>query len=580
MKTSLRSLRVAIYARFSSENQRDASIEDQVRLCREFIGRNEGDSGGGRILTDYAVSGRSIAREGFDELLRLVETRMVDVVVTESGDRLTRDLGDADRLWKLCQFNSVRVICVSDGIDSIHDGARMAFRFKAVMADEYLHDLSKKTARGLWGAAMRGQSTGGLPYGYTSAPILSGGREPEGFKVVIDAEKAAVVQRIFELYVAGHSMLSIAAILNNEGVPPPRHGTRSKKRASKFWRKTTLREIVRNEAYIGTWVFGTKQWRRDPRTRKRMATKRPEHELARTERPHLRIVAQELWDAAKQRRDSVAAKYAGKCGAPGRRTAHPFSGLLHCKLCGHAMVDNGGGTSRHYRCAGAVNGGICSNRRTVREDVLIKAAVEELKRVLLTSDLHKQLQEKIARRIELLRGELTGEERRLMARVEQLKAEVERVVNFVRMMDGASPAAMETMRSSLEQASRELREAELRLEAVRRGGGEPVRLPTIEEFTALCLDVEARIKNDPTAAREALRTMLSDGRLEMEPLADGTYKAHGIILPVRLPAGSRKPRGSGPTGASGASSGNDGCAGPKHPMYTAVKIPAEVRLAA
>lgn len=561
MKTSLRSLRVAIYARFSSENQRDASIDDQVRLCREFIGRNEGDSGGGRILTDYAVSGRSIAREGFDELLRLVETRMVDVVVTESGDRLTRDLGDADRLWKLCQFNSVRVICVSDGIDSIHDGARMAFRFKAVMADEYLHDLSKKTARGLWGAAMRGQSTGGLPYGYTSAPILSGGREPEGFKVVIDAEKAAVVQRIFELYVAGHSMLSIAAILNNEGVPPPRHGTRSKKRASKFWRKTTLREIVRNEAYIGTWVFGTKQWRRDPRTRKRMATKRPEHELARTERPHLRIVAQELWDAAKQRRDSVAAKYAGKCGAPGRRTAHPFSGLLHCKLCGHAMVDNGGGTSRHYRCAGAVNGGICSNRRTVREDVLIKAAVEELKRVLLTSDLHKQLQEKIARRIELLRGELTGEERRLMARVEQLKAEVERVVNFVRMMDGASAAAMETMRSSLEQASRELREAELRLEAVRRGGGEPVRLPTIEEFTALCLDVEARIKNDPTAAREALRTMLSDGRLEMEPLPDGTYKAHGVILPVRLPAGSRKPRGSGPTGASGASSGNDGCAG-------------------
>jgi site-specific DNA recombinase len=93
MNTSLRNLRVAVYARFSSENQRDASIDDQVRLCREFVARNEGDTGEGWILTDYAVSGRSIAREGFDELLRLVESRRVDVVVTESGDRLTPRFG-------------------------------------------------------------------------------------------------------------------------------------------------------------------------------------------------------------------------------------------------------------------------------------------------------------------------------------------------------------------------------------------------------------------------------------------------------------------------------------------------------
>lgn len=559
MAPTLRNLRVAIYARFSSDNQRDTSIDDQVRLCQEFVDRNDGVVSDDLVLTDYAISGRSLSRQGFDALLKLVEQRAVDAVVTESGDRLTRDLGDADRLWKQCEYNNVRLICVSDGIDSAHDGARMAFRFKAVMADEYLHDLSKKTSRGLWGAAKRGMSTGGLPYGYKSEPILSGGREPDGFAIIIDPEKAAVIVRIFSLYRAGHSMLSIAGILNADGVPPPRFGTRSKKRASKFWRKTTLREIVRNEAYIGKWTFGVKQWRKDPQTRKRTSTKRPEHEVAQSERPHLRIIPQDLWDAVFERRELVAASYAGKGGAPGRRTAHPFAGILHCMLCRNPMVDIGGGTSRHYRCAEAVNGGICNNKRSVREDVLITAAVDELKRLLLTRELYDQLREKVRRRIELLRQELGGEERRLEARVLQLKGEVDRIVAFVRTMDGGSPAAMDTLRSSLEEASREHRDAAARLEAVRRVGGDQIRLPTIEEFTKLALDVEARIKSDPTAAREALRRMLADGRLDMEPLPDGTYRAHGVILDVTLPPGSRKPRrGSGP---SGASSGNDGCAG-------------------
>ncbi len=91
------------------------------------------------------------------------------------------------------------------------------------------------------------------------------------------------------------------------------------------------------------------------------------------------------------------------------------------------------------------------------------------------------------------------------------------------------------------------------------------RLPSIEELTEIVLDVEVRIKNDPTAARESIRKMLDDGRLVMEPKADGSYHAKGILLPLDLPPKSRKPRGgSGPSGASGVSHevvGNDGCAG-------------------
>jgi DNA invertase Pin-like site-specific DNA recombinase len=261
----------------SSDNQKDTSIDDQVRLCRDLLVRQNGSVSDEFVLSDYAISGVSKARAGFDQLLRLIESRAVDLVVTESADRLSRDLGDADRLWKLCEFHNVRLICASDGIDSARDGSRMQFQFKAVLSDQYLVNLGKQTLRGLRGAATRGTSTGGLPYGYRSEPIWNGGREPDGFKILIHEEQARIVVRIFEMYLDGKSLLTIAKTLNDEAVPPPRAA--SKKRAAKFWRKVSVYHMLKNRAYVGDWTFGKKRWRKDPTTRKRRYTLRPESEV-------------------------------------------------------------------------------------------------------------------------------------------------------------------------------------------------------------------------------------------------------------------------------------------------------------
>ena len=224
------------------------------------------------------------------------------------------------------------------------------------------------------------------------------------------------------------------------------------------------------------------------------------------------------------------------------------------------MVDVGGGTARHYRCSAAINGGSCSNRQTVREDALISSAVAELKRIMFTTKLHEQLKEKAEHRLRSLRGESLAEERRLVAHVAHLKAEVDRVVAFIRSMPATSATAMDALRSALEQATQQHQEADRRLEQIRRLGRNDVRVPSLHELMKIVLDVEARMKSDPTAAREALRKMLRDGRLEMHPLPGGAYKAKSMILMLDLPHGSTKPRGGGPSGASGVV-GNDGCAG-------------------
>jgi DNA invertase Pin-like site-specific DNA recombinase len=557
---SLEGLITVIYARFSSDNQKDTSIDDQVALCRTHLTRHGGHVKDENILTDYAISGTQRARQGFDRLLKLVEAKAVNLVVTESGDRLTRDLGDADRLWKTCEFNAVRLICASDGIDSARDGARMAFRFKAVMADEFLVDLGKKTLRGLRGAAARGTSTGGLPYGYTSRPIWKGNREPDGYEILIEPDQAAVVVRAFKMYRDGHSFLTIATTLNNAGVPPPRF--KSKRHPTKFWKKGTVREMLQNPAYAGIWSFGKKKWRKDPVSRKRRYTKRAPDDVQVTDRPHLRIVPQNLWDAVKARRAEVREHYSGRGeGAAGHRITAPFSGLLFCGVCGHRMINNGGSTSRAYKCSAATTGNACTNQRRLRQEDLVPAAVRELRRVLLQTDLHDKLREKIRARLKTFRMRADDERPKLERAMVKLDAEMNRLVTFIRSTDATTnPGAYEIVRTSLEEATAEQRDLQAKLDALKTRTVEP-RLPTEEEILAYVVDVEARIQDDPTSAREALRRLLLDGKLIMHPQPDGSWRGESAVFPLRLAGRTTKPRSGGPNGASGQEVEIGGCAG-------------------
>src|SRR5215470_7106764 len=98
-------LRVAVYARFSSDRQRETSIEDQVRRCRDFVTRNGGQVSDDLIFADYAISGSSLVRPGFELMMALVSARPrgVDAIVTEDVSRLSRDFADAAMVFRKLQ---------------------------------------------------------------------------------------------------------------------------------------------------------------------------------------------------------------------------------------------------------------------------------------------------------------------------------------------------------------------------------------------------------------------------------------------------------------------------------------------
>ena len=150
--------RAAIYARYSSDNQSNASIEDQVELCRRFADQRGWSVT--KVYEDRAVSGGSAFRPGYQALSTDAELGLFDVIVCEAVDRLSRRLADIAALHDRLTFRGVALYAVNIGeVTPMHVG------IMGTMAQMYVLDLREKTKRGQLGRALKGKVPGGKAYG-------------------------------------------------------------------------------------------------------------------------------------------------------------------------------------------------------------------------------------------------------------------------------------------------------------------------------------------------------------------------------------------------------------------------------
>ena len=164
-------LRAVIYARFSTDMQRDASIDDQIRSCREHAKRQGLDVI--EVYSDKAISGASLMRSGIQKLLRDAQGNAFDVVLSEALDRLSRNQADIAAIYQKLQFRGVMIETVSEGmISEMHIG------LKGTMNSLFIKDLAIKTHRGLKGRALAGKSAGGKAYGYQNVVHYDPSGEP------------------------------------------------------------------------------------------------------------------------------------------------------------------------------------------------------------------------------------------------------------------------------------------------------------------------------------------------------------------------------------------------------------------
>jgi DNA invertase Pin-like site-specific DNA recombinase len=180
-------MKVAIYARYSTAGQREASIEDQIRECRKLAERH-----GFQVVAEFsdkAISGGTTQRPGYRSMLAAARARQFDVIVAEDCTRLWRNM--AEQAPRLAELADLGIHVVTHDLDTRQESAAMLGAVLGASGEAYRREIGRRTRRGLEGLARSQKSTGGRAYGYiAAADSTSGDRE-------INPEQAAVVVRIF-----------------------------------------------------------------------------------------------------------------------------------------------------------------------------------------------------------------------------------------------------------------------------------------------------------------------------------------------------------------------------------------------
>lgn len=505
-------MRAVIYARYSSDLQREASIEDQLELCRRYA-----EAQGWTVVehyTDAAISGASRFRPGFQRLVADAALRKFDVVVCEAIDRLGRRLADTADLQDRLSFAGIRLYTPSLGeVTQIHVAVM------GMMAQMGLKDLGEKTKRGQLGRVRKGRIPAGLAYGYRA---LEGSGDGRGARR-IDPAEAGIVRRIFAEYAAGKSPEAIARDLNKEGAPGP---------GGRPWSNTTLRGqvdrgtgVLNNALYRGAIVWNRCGYIKDPKTGKRVARPNPPHLWETVAVPELRIVDEALWERAKMRqqrqREALAKQrpIAGDTRAkdnPLNRTHGPrflLSGRLRCGRCGgtFAMV----GRDR-FACSTRKQKGTCDNGVTITRQEIEARVLDGLKERLMAPELVAAF---VAGFQEETRREREQRDRERARRTKAL-AEVDRKIGAIlrAVEDGlydpgmkARLVALRAERESLERegAARDIPDIDVLLHS---------RLPDVYRRQIARLE-QALEGPDAEEAREIVRSMIA--RVELTPRGDG-----------------------------------------------------------
>lgn len=453
-------MRAAVYARFSSENQREQSIEDQIRVCREFAKRDGISVLENHIYFDEAQSGSIRSRPGLEALKRAAEDKEFDAVLVDDSSRLSRDNQHFNTLLCLFQYWGIALISVSDGLDMREEHAKVAYQFRGIINELYLTDLRKKTHRGQTGQVLRGFSVGSCGYGYSSVPEgqskldKKGRLRADGFKNVVIPEEARVVQRIYRDFIAGHAVTKIARELNEERVP-----TRGRLKGG--WTLSTVARILKNEKYVGRYRWNRSTTVKDPLSGKMRKVERPEAEWLVQERPEMRIVSDEDWAAAQARWREIEGVFPtkrGKRGFEGQRKSyveshptHLLSGALKCGACGGAIALVSGKGSGYYGC---LNGSrrSCENRVLIARKRLEDKFLATLNAEVLKPDVLALVYERTAAKVKEQFAHVPEELR--LKRIELNRAET-RVHNFVEFI--ASGRATGALAEALAQAEEQVK---------------------------------------------------------------------------------------------------------------------------
>lgn len=282
-----------IYARFSSTNQREESIEGQLRECNDFAKKH------GYVVTgeyaDRAISGKGVEnRTAFRSMVKDAERGLFDVLIVYKLDRFARNRYDAAVYKHRLAKAGVQVVSAMEHIPDGAEGIILESMLDG-FAEYYSANLAENVRRGAKETALDGRFNGGqVPYGYAI----------EDGRYVLDEARSCVVREVFERLAAGETYKAIYDSLNARGL-------RTLK--GKPFTRGSICSMIKQEKYRGEFVYNVSDGD---------VVSLPDAVPA--------IVSDELWDAVQARCEK--SRHAPRVGKGKEKYA--LSGLIYCGVCG------------------------------------------------------------------------------------------------------------------------------------------------------------------------------------------------------------------------------------------------------
>lgn len=340
-----------IYTRYSSHAQRDVSIEQQIRACKQFAQRNSIRVV--HIYEDRALTGTNDKRPGFQQMIHDAKKGEWQYVIVYTLDRFARDRYDSAIYKRKLKADGVKVLSAMENISDDPTGILMESVLEG-LAEYYSKELSRKVLRGHDDNARKCMVNGALPLGYCKGP--------DG-KYAICEPEAEIVREIFRRVNARENFVDIITDLNARNIP-------TKKR--KQWNRSSFNQILSNERYTGLYKY------RDFRKPGGIP----------------QIISQELFDSVQclihlkpnPRKDSTG-------NTPQRRRRenglYLLTGKLFCGNCGSPMIGVSGTSHTstphfYYTCKGRRTDHTSCDKRNIRRDTIEEFIIATLKDVLLT----------------------------------------------------------------------------------------------------------------------------------------------------------------------------------------------------
>lgn len=333
-----------IYARYSSHNQKEESIEQQVEECMAFAALNHIKII--QIYSDKALSGKTDKRPQFQKMMRDAEKREFTVVVAYKSNRIARNMLNAlsyeDKLGRL----GIETFYAKEEFGNTAAG-RFALRTMMNVNQFYSENMAEDIRRGMRDNAENCKVNGALPLGYVKGP--------DG-RYAIDSDEAATVREIYSRVMKGEAFADIANDLNGRGIKTKNKG---------LWNKNSFHRLLANDNYIGVY-------RHSGYVNKQGIPPILEKEVFYAMQKHL--------ETKKNPR-----------GRHRENTDYLLTGKLHCGYCKSFMVGLSG-TSRtgdkhyYYTCNDRRTGGSCQ-KKNVRKDYIEQTVAELTQRFILQDDV-------------------------------------------------------------------------------------------------------------------------------------------------------------------------------------------------